>query len=155
MTFQVIAQKQLIFLQRETVVARFTEGDNFKFKLKNGQKKDGFIVELLSYSMITSNEDTIAFLKIGKIKGLRRNGFTNKLGRILFFGGFGYVAIDQLNGALGYGRKGWDNSDRNGLIAGGIGAMLLFIKPRYLRLKPGTIIRSIDYKSPYYLQREK
>ncbi len=142
-------------MQRENVVARFTEGDNFKFKLKNGKKKDGFIIELRDFSMITSNEDTISFLKIAKIRGLQRMGLTKQLGRILFLGGFGYVAIDQLNGALGYGRKGWDQADRNGLIAGGIGAALLFIKPRYQRLKPGTIVRAIDYKSPYYLQPDK
>ena len=152
--FCAIAQKQLVFLQHGKIVARYTEGDNYKFKLKNGKKANGFIVELKDFSIITSNDDTIGFQSIGKIRGMKRIGALTKIGRILFFAGVGYVVVDQLNGALGYGKKGFDNADRNGLIVGGIGAGMLFIRPRYQRIKPGTLIRTIDYKSPYYVQPE-
>jgi hypothetical protein len=153
--FYCTAQKQLIFLQHGTVVARYTEGDNYKFKLKNGKRMDGFIVELQDFLIITSNDDTIKFQSIAKIRGLKKMGIIRKIGRLMFVAGFGYVAIDQLNAALGYGNKGFDQADINGLIVGGVGGLMLFVKPRYQRLKPGTIIRSIDYKSPYYLQPEK
>ncbi|MFM8744668.1 MAG: hypothetical protein ACKODM_15255, partial [Cytophagales bacterium] len=35
------AQKQLVFLHHESVIARFTEGEYFTCVLKNGQKKKG------------------------------------------------------------------------------------------------------------------
>ncbi len=99
--------------------------------------------------MITSS-DTIAFQSIAKMKGLKQKSVTRGIGGLFFFAGFGYVAVDQINAALGYGQKGWNQSDWNALILGGVGAAIIFIKPKYQRLKLGTMIRSIDYKSPYY-----
>ena len=40
------AQKQLLFLKRETVIARFSEGEYFTCILKNKKKKQGYILAL-------------------------------------------------------------------------------------------------------------
>lgn len=147
------AQKQLVFLSKGNVVARYVEGGYFKCVLKDHQHKEGVVVELNEFSMITSN-DTIDFRSIAKIeiKENRKINHRSGFGGLLFLGGLGFIAIDQLNGAFGYSPKGWDKSDQTALIIAGLGAAMLFIKPRYKKLRPGTVIRSVDYRSPYYLQ---
>ena len=149
---EVAAQKQLVFLHHGTVIARFSEGSNFKCVLKNRLRKSGFIVELNDFSMITSN-DTIRFQSIAKLdsRSQHRTTVNSGLGGLLLLGGLGYLAVDGINKALGYNSGGFDTVDRNALIVAGVGAAILFIKPRYQRLKPGTVIRTVDYKSPYYL----
>ena len=145
----IYSQKQLIFIYKGAIVARYTEGNNIRLKLKNGKEKAGFIVELRDFSMITSN-DTIQFTSIGKIRGLKTKSASRWFGRLFMLGGFGYVAIDQLNAALGYNKSGFGTSDWTGLAVGGVGAALTYIHPSFQRLRPGTLIRTIDYHSPYY-----
>ena len=149
------AQKQLVFIQHGTVVARFSEGSNFKCVLKNKTRKSGFIVELNDFSMITSN-DTIRFQSIAKLdsRSQHRTTVNSGLGGLLFLGGLGYLAVDQINKALGYASGGFDQADRNAVIIAGVGAAILFVRPRYQRLKPGTVIRTVDYRSPFYMAIE-
>lgn len=129
------------------------EGNYFKCVLKDHQHKEGVIVELNEFSMITS-QDTIEFRSIAKmdIKENRKINVRRGIGGLLFIGGLGFIAVDQINGAFGYSPQGWDNSDQTALIIAGLGAAKLFIKPRYKKLRPGTVIRTVDYRSPYYLQ---
>ena len=150
--FQASAQKQLVFFNHGKVAYRFMEGSDFKCVLKNHQRKEGFIVELREFSMITSN-DTIPFQSIAKLYGYgsQRISVTSGVGGLFFIGGLGFIAIDQLNGALGYGPPGFDQSDRTALIFAGIGAVILFARPRSQRVDRGMMIRTIDYTSPYYL----
>ena len=147
-----VAQKQLVFFDHGRVAYRFTEGSDFKCVLKNHQRKEGFVVELLEFSMITSN-DTITFQSIAKIDRRGHYGLNvaTGIGGLLFIGGLGYIAIDQLNAALGYAPSGFDQTDRNALIVAGIGAVILFVKSPYQRVDRGMTIRTIDYTSPYYL----
>ena len=144
------AQKQVVFILHGDVVARFSEGEVFKCRLKNGKKKTGFIVELSEFSMITST-DTIPFRSIAKIKGIPQPKWKQRIGGLMMIVGYGYVALDQLNVALGYNPPGFDNADWNGIKIGTVGALILLIKPQFQRLRPGTSIRTIDYHSPFYL----
>jgi hypothetical protein len=147
------AQKQLVFMRRGEIIARYTEGEEFKCVLKNKKRTNGFIVELEDFRMVTSR-DTINYLSIKKIDTRGHNPISLKkgIGGLLFVGGILYLSVDQINGALGYGKPGWDQSDWNAVIATGVGAAILFIRPKYQKLKPGTIIRAIDHRSPFYLQ---
>jgi hypothetical protein len=144
------AQKQVVFLQHGNVIARYTEGDRFKFKLKNRQWREGYITELTDFSLITSALDTISFLSIDKMRIKKSINATNGLGGLLFVGGLLYIAVDQANTIFGSTQSGFDNSDRNALILAGVGAAILFIKPRYQRVKRNVTVRTIDYTSPYY-----
>lgn len=150
-SFFCAAQKQLVFLQRDNVIARFTEGDRFKFKLKNHQKKEGYIYELTDFSMITSGLDTIPFLSIHKIR-VKRQGVnvSQGVGGLLFLGGLLYIAIDQANSVVGSTKRGFDETDQTALALAGAGAAVLFIKPKYKRVNRGVTIRAIDYRSLYY-----
>ena len=139
-------------MKHGNVIARFTEGDRFTFKLKNHALKEGYITELNDFSMVTSLLDTISFQSIEKIniKGQHRRSFTKSLGRALLVGGLGYIIIDQVNSLIGSTASGFDDSDKRALVAASVGAGLLFIKPKYLKVNRGVAIRTIDYHSPYY-----
>jgi hypothetical protein len=150
MVVPALAQKQVIFILHGDVVARYSEGEIFKCKLKNGQKKSGFIIELNEFSMITSS-DTIEFRSIAKIKGIPQPKWKQRVGGLMMIVGFGYVALDQLNVALGYNPPGFDDADWNAVKLGAVGALVLLIKPQFQRIRPGTSIRTIDYHSPFYL----
>ncbi|MFM7488584.1 MAG: hypothetical protein ACKO13_16855, partial [Cytophagales bacterium] len=96
------AQKQLVFLHHESVIARFTEGDYFTCVLKNGQKKKGNILSLGEFSMITSAADTIHFLSIRKIKNPKAKKFKiSGVPALMIFSGLGYIAFDQINSIAG------------------------------------------------------
>lgn len=146
------AQKQLVFLYRDNVILRFTEGDRFVFKLTNGKKVDGYITELSDFSLVTSALDTISFLQIKKVglRGQRQKSFLKKMGALLVGGGLGYIAIDQANVLFGSSKSGFDESNQMALGIAGVGTLALLIKPKYKRVGRGTAIRTIDYKSHYY-----
>ncbi len=150
-SFLCTAQKQLVFLQHDNVIARFTEGDRFKFKLKNRQQKEGFIYELNDFSLITSGLDTIQFSAIEKIRTKSQGvNVSQGVGGLLFVGGLLYIAIDQANSLVGSTKSGFDATDQTALALAGVGAAILFIKPRYKRVSRGVAIRAIDYRSLYY-----
>ncbi len=146
------AQKQVVFLQNGNVLARFTEGDRFKFLLKSHHWKEGYITELTDFSMITSALDTISFLSIEKIstKSIKRVNITSGLGGALFVAGIGYIALNQINSWVGTTKGGFDESSGKALAVAGVGAALLFIKPKYKKISRGVTIRTVDYRSPYF-----
>ncbi len=146
------AQKQVVFLQNGNVIARFTEGDRFKFLLKDHHWKEGYISELTDFSMITSALDTISFLSIEKIstKAIKRVSISSGLGGAMFIAGLGYIALNQINSWAGYTKGGFDESSGKALAIAGAGAALIFIKPKYKRISRGVTIRMVDYRSPYF-----
>ena len=147
-----LAQKQFILLKHGKVVQRFLEGEYIKCVMKNGQHKEGIIVELADFSMITS-ADTIPFIKIEKIDIRSHHSFnlTQGFGGLFFVSGILYFSLDQLNGATGHGPKGIDKGvtvASASLVAAGLA--IVFIKPRYQKVNHGVFMRTIDYTSPFY-----
>lgn len=151
-SFSASAQKQLVLLKFGKPVGRFTEGDYMYFIMKDGTKREGMIIELLEFSIITSN-DTVQFNKIDKIgipKGERR-GVAPLTGGLLFAGGAIYLGLDLVNSALGYNPEGVDRQVvTSSAVLMGVGGALLFIKPKWRRVNNGTFLRTIDYKSKFY-----
>jgi hypothetical protein len=150
-SFSQHAQKQLVLLKGENVVARFTEGEYMKCKLKNKQKKEGRIIELSETHILTSN-DTLTILSIESLfmKGKRKVTVTKGIGGLLFIGGLGYFAIDQINRLIVDGAEEFD--EKGAVISLSIaatGAALLFIKRPYKKVY-GHTLRTIDYNSRFY-----
>lgn len=145
-----LAQKQLIFLDRETVVARYTEGDYFRCKLKNGERKEGKIIALREFAIITTN-DTLAFTQLGKVRFKpQKTSVTSGIGGALFVGGILYFTIDQVNTLFVDGQKGIDKGVvKASLMMTSIGAAMIFIKPKYRKVWKYRV-RTIDYTSPFY-----
>jgi hypothetical protein len=146
------AQKQLVFLENGNVTLRFTEGDRFIFKMKSGDKKEGYILELSDFTLITSGLDTIPFLAIKKValKWQHKSAPLRKIGSLLMAGGLGYIAIDQANVLFGSSKSGFDQSNQLALGLAGAGFLCTFIKPRYKRVSHGVVMRTVDYTSPYF-----
>lgn len=146
------AQKHLILLKSGSVVGRFPESSYIYLVMKDGSKKEGMIIELYEFYMITTR-DTIQFNKIKKV-GIpkdERKGIAPLFGSLLLAGGVLYFGIDQLNSSLGYNTSGVDSQVAKisaGLVL--LGAPLVLIRPAYRRVNMGTYLRTIDYKSPFY-----
>ncbi|MFM8913318.1 MAG: hypothetical protein ACKOE6_10455 [Flammeovirgaceae bacterium] len=148
------AQRQLVFLQHDQVIARFTEGEYFTCILKNGQKKAGNILSLTDFSMITSASDTIQFMSIRKVENKKmRTRKLGGLGGFMMASGLLYIGLDQVNSLYGSTTGKFDGSYVTALSMAGAGAALLFIRPKYKKIKLGVVMRAVDYRSPYYLLR--
>jgi hypothetical protein len=145
------AQEQLILLKRESVVVRFTEGEYLRCKLKNKEKREGKILELTETQIITSN-DTLSMSSIESlnVKGKRKVNVTRGIGGLLFIGGLGYFAIDQINRLI---VDGADDFDEKGVMislsVAATGAAILFIKRPYKKVY-GHTLKTIDYTSRFY-----
>src|SRR5689334_14317769 len=102
--FLLFSQKQLIIMKNGKVRAAFKEGEYIRFVLKKDHRHtEGHIVELYDFYMITSN-DTVKYKDIYKINIKKHRGAaatSNGIGGLLFLGGIVYLAVDQLNVALG------------------------------------------------------
>lgn len=146
------AQKQLVLLKKGKPVGRFTEGEYIHFIMKDGSRREGKIVELMEFSVITSN-DTVQFNKISKIgipKG-ERSGISPLFGGLLLGAGVTYLSIDLINSALGYNTSGVDQDVvKASAVMIGVGSVLFFIRPKYRRVNEGTFLRTVDYKSKFY-----
>lgn len=146
-----LGQKQLVFLKHETVIARFAEGEYFKCVLKNNKKKQGYILELTEFSMITNAYDTIPFISIAKVETKKiRSHRVGGVGGFMLVAGLGYIALDQLNSLIGSTKGEFNSSYITALSVSAAGAALLFIKPKYTKVKRGVVMRTVDYHSPYY-----
>jgi len=145
------SQKQLVFLKRGNVVARFSVGSYFRCILKDDKRKEGVILRLDEFSMITSS-DSIPFLSIEKmdIKSQHHFNVRSGFGGLFFLGGIIYLIVDGANKALGYTDGGFDQGDAYAMAFAGAGAAMIFIKPRYLRMTDGIVVRTIDRDSQYY-----
>lgn len=147
-----LAQKQLVLLKNGKPVGRFTEGEYIRFIMKDGSPREGKIIELLEFSVITTN-DTVQFIKIHKVgvpKG-QRKGIAPLFGGLLLAAGITYVSLDLINSALGYDPAGVDKSVvQASAVMIGVGSLLVFIQPKYRRVNNGTFLRTIDYKSKFY-----
>jgi hypothetical protein len=146
------AQKQLVLLKRGNPIRHFTEGAYIHVIMKDGTRKEGVIIELSEFSMITTG-DTIQFNKIHKVgipKGQRR-GIAPMLGGLLLAAGVVYFSIDMINSALGYNTAGIDPTvaTRSAILVT-VGGALFFIRPKYDRVNNGTFLRTVDYKSKFY-----
>ncbi len=152
LSFAAGAQKQLVLLQRGNPVQRFTEGEYIYFIMKDGSRREGMIVELFEFSVITSN-DTVQFNKIHKV-GIPKDeqtGRWQKWGFRIMAAGILLIAIDLVNGAAGYHSSGVDPGVAKvsaALVA--TGGLLYFTRPKWRRVNQGTFLRTIDYKSPFY-----
>jgi hypothetical protein len=138
-------------VKRESVVVRFTEGEYLRCKLKNKQKAEGKILELTDTQIITSN-DTLAITSLESlyVKRKRKVDVTRGVGGLLFIGGLGYFAIDQINRLVVDGAQDFDEKGAIiSLSVAATGAAILFLRTPYKKVY-GHTLKTIDYTSRLY-----
>ena len=152
-SFKLFSQKQLIILKNGHVQARFTEGQYLRCVLKkNHRHTEGHIIELYDFHMITSS-DTIQFKDILKVNIKKNRGparWSSGVGGLLFLGGLIYLGVDQLNVAIGINSASTPAEFYVPLMISGVGAAMVFIRPKYKRINGIQYLQTIDYRSPFY-----
>lgn len=149
------AQKQLLIMKKGKVNASFNEGDYIRLVLKKKHRHaEGHIIELYDFHMITSN-DTVQFKDVLKVNVKKHRGERAWAGRViggfLLMGGLVYFGVDQGNVALNINAQNdtpfqWIAP----LAVSGVGAAMLFIRPKYRRLNGIQYLQTADYRSPFY-----
>jgi len=154
-SFQLFSQKQLVVLKNGRVQAAFKEGEYMRFVLKkNHRHAEGHIVELYDFYMITSN-DTVQLKDILKVNIKKHRGQRSWSGRVvgsfLLAGGLIYFGVDQGNVALNINQQNTSPGEWiTPLAIAGVGATMLAIRPKYLRLNGIRYLQTVDYRSPFY-----
>lgn len=153
------AQRQLIVLKGEDVIARYQEGDIIYFA--RAQDKEILVQKILDMNdtLLMMNQDSVAYFRIKKLdlKGRKKNTYVQKFGRYMILGGVLLPAIELLNtGVFQDGDKDASVSPAvlatSGVLVGG-GLLMVLIKKPYF--KPGRKYRLmiIDKRSPFYKDR--
>lgn len=100
-----LGQDQLILFKREKVLARFSYGDDFIYKLKKSTHYTaGFITQVREFSVITFN-DTILFTAIDRVSLKGHPQKPPLISSFLIALGLGYFLLDQANNILVQGNK--------------------------------------------------
>jgi len=152
-----VAQRQLIILKNENVLARYQKGDVLKFaRVQDKEIQIQRILEL-NDTLIMMNFDSVAYYKIKKLDIRAKEGskFSTRLGATMMFAGVLLPLIDVFNTTV---IQDEDASVSEGvwITSGaliGAGAALVFIKNPYV--KPGRKyhVMIVDERSPFYKVR--
>lgn len=99
-------QNQLVLFNREKILARFSNGDDFVYKRRNAKHyTKSFVTDLKEFAVVTFN-DTVPFSEIDRVslKGFPHKRFS-LLSKLLITGGLLYFVIDQVNNIVVQGNK--------------------------------------------------
>lgn len=152
----VTAQLQLVLIKHDDVVIRFSEGDSFAYKRKNGMiRKDAFIMSLNDSTIIT-NYDTIAMHQIQGIY-FKKESLRGVVGKGLIIGAAAIFVIDQVNTTLVAKEDPSLDSRVNtiSLTALAIGLPLVLIKSSYKRVGYKQRLKIITRNSPFYYSQSR
>ncbi len=158
-SFISLGQSQLILLNRERVLARFSYGDDFTYKLKKSKHYTAsFITDLKEFSVITFN-DTVPFSEIDQVslKGIPRKRLSRPHAAVLFsklliIAGLSYFLIDEFNNIVVQGNKPdldpaiWKPS----LVLVTVGYSLTLIYKRSQRIRYPAKLITVQRGSPFY-----
>lgn len=152
-----IAQRQLIVLKKEEVLARYQKGDIIKFMREQDRELQIQRILDLNDTLLMMNFDTVAYYRIKKldIKSSHGSKFSTRLGINLMAAGILLPLADLFNTSV---IQNDDPSVSEGVWITsaaliGSGAALTFIKKPYF--KPGRKfhLMIVDERSPFYRTR--
>jgi hypothetical protein len=152
-SFRSFGQTQLVLLNREKILLRFTEGDDISFKKKSSKDyTHTFITEIKPFAIITYN-DTVPFSSIESVS-LKGNTIPkfSLLSKFLITAGVLYFAIDQVNNIIVQGNKPdlpksvWVPS----VALVGTGLVLKLFRKRTQPLRYPARLMAVDRGSPFF-----
>jgi len=103
-TLHAQAQRRLVVLRYNDVVARFAPGETFAFKYKGDREKITTIITGFSDTEIYTYADTVSVFEVGTIY-FRQHALHHTIGKALLIAGAGGFLIDQFNNLVFYGNK--------------------------------------------------
>ena len=151
-SFLSMGQNQLVLFYRGKVLARFSYGDDFTYKLKKSKKfKKSFITDVREFSVVTFN-DTIPFSKIDRVslKGIPQK--RSLLSKFLITAGVAYFALDEVNNIIVQGNKPdldpvvW----KPALVLVSTGYALTLLHKRSQRIRHPAKLVAAPRGSPFY-----
>ncbi len=155
---EVEAQRQLVVVKYNEVVARFSPGQAFDFKYKGNKDKIATYIQSLSDTAIVTYNDTVSLYEIDRIY-FEQHTVRRTIGAALIIVGVGRFMIDQINNMAVHGNKPSLDEEVNqfSLTTTAIGLPLFLIKKksRKIQYKYKAIIvkqnshLSEGYTSPY------
>jgi hypothetical protein len=145
------AQHQLVLLKRETVEARWLEGDVIYVKMKDGEKMRYRIGQIGPFYIVTPQLDTIEFAAIEKVKIVNGQRGLQTLSSAMIWGGLGYFTIDQVNRLffITGGRQFDEGVALLALPTAAAGLALRLSKRKYHPLRKRKLLRASP-NSPFY-----
>jgi hypothetical protein len=153
------AQRQLIVLKGEDVIARYQRGDIIHFA--RSREKEIQVQRILDMNdtLLMMNQDSVAYYRITKvdIRGRKKKTYAQKFGRYMILAGVLLPAIELLNTGV------FQDEDRDASVSSGVlitsgvllggGAILAFTQKPYF--KPGRKNRLliVEKGSPFYKEK--
>ena len=118
-----LAQRQLLVLRYNEVVARFSPGQTFEYKQKGNKRKFSTYIRGFSDTEVYTHKDTVSVFEIGTIY-FRQHAVHHTIGKALLIGGIGGFLVDQLNNVVFYGNKPSLDGEVNRISMTAVGAGL-------------------------------
>ena len=151
-----IAQRQLIVLKNEEVLARYQIGDVIHFARE--QDKEILIQRILNMNdtLLMMNFDSVAYYRIEKldIRGRKANTFAQKFGRYMIIAGVMLPMIELLNTGVFQDEDQGASISPEVLVASGVliggGAIMAFTKKPYFKPGRKNHLMIVDKRSPFY-----
>jgi hypothetical protein len=148
------AQRQIVVLKKERVLARYQVGDVLAFARVGDKKIQLQKILALNDTSIMMNLDTVAYYRIKKldIRGKRQSTFSERLGAYMMIAGVVFPLADLINTTA---VQKEDASIDNGVAITSValfsgGALLFFGKSKYFKPARMRRILIVEKDSPFY-----
>lgn len=150
-----IAQKQLIILKKNRVVARYNPGDDLVFKTTDSRHVRKSYVNNLADTAVVTARDTVPFYSFDRVY-FNQHSFARTLGTTLIIAGAGYFFIDQLNNVVVKGNefRSEPSINRFAIITVGVGVPLVLLQKKSQRMGYHYRMLTVDPDSPLYYRRQ-
>jgi hypothetical protein len=147
---EISSAQQLLIIKKGKVISRFNPGDELVFQFKNDKQPNRVVIQSLrDFYFISTANDTIQYLKIGRI--VFRNPGRRKYGATVFGMGAALLAVWGIN------TLAFDSTSPSmrglqvvGFIAIGVGTFIYFTAETGTKLKGYTRLKYVSYDSPLY-----
>jgi hypothetical protein len=149
------AQRQLVVLKYDEVVARFSVGQTFDFKYKGSSDKISTYIQNFSNTEVITHDDTVSLYEIDKIY-FKQHAVYRTIGAALVMVGVGRFVIDQINNVAVHGNRPSLDSEVNqfsiSTVTAGLPLFLIRKRSQRMLYKYKAIIVDRDshlYENPY------
>ena len=146
------AQRQLVLLDRETVLLRLNPGDEFIISLKGDKRKLNSYINNLFDTAVMVHKTIVPLHEIDKIY-FKHSACINRIGKFLVVGGVAYFVIVQFNTMIVNRSEASLDEDVTIVSASmvAVGLPMMLIKKKYRRIGGKYRLMVVEEGSPFYV----